>query len=276
MRLVAEARPREAAADAPAVAVLFGTERIGLSNEQLRSRACAAAHSRESGVRLAEPRDGGAAHRLRDPTWRSGERGATRCRRAMRRSHRPPTWNGCYVHLQQVMDEVDFRDRTQSGTNLMQRIRRLFNRAELDAQRGEHPARHPHCGAEQAARGGLAPLVTRRLRVSGLRSHDAAGCRASSRAMARVLAAGGGNPAAVHARGRAAAAPHRARARARSRRWSVRDARDIVFTSGATEANNLAILGHARRLGCARMGGAGTCDHARHRAQVGARAGASS
>jgi len=31
-----------------------------------------------------------------------------------------------------VMDEVDFRDRTQSGTHLMQRIRRFLNRAELD------------------------------------------------------------------------------------------------------------------------------------------------
>src|ERR1700730_4422274 len=37
-----------------------------------------------------------------------------------------------YVHLAEVMEEVDFRDRTQSGTNLMARIRRLLQRAELD------------------------------------------------------------------------------------------------------------------------------------------------
>ncbi len=37
-----------------------------------------------------------------------------------------------YTHLAQVMQEVDFRDRTTSGTNLMGRIRRLFNRAEVD------------------------------------------------------------------------------------------------------------------------------------------------
>jgi tRNA C32,U32 (ribose-2'-O)-methylase TrmJ len=30
------------------------------------------------------------------------------------------------------MEEVDFRDRTQSGTNLMARIRRFLQRAELD------------------------------------------------------------------------------------------------------------------------------------------------
>jgi len=37
-----------------------------------------------------------------------------------------------YAHLQEVMDEVDFRDRTQSGTQLMTRIRRLFQRCEMD------------------------------------------------------------------------------------------------------------------------------------------------
>ena len=30
------------------------------------------------------------------------------------------------------MEEVEFRDRTQSGTNLMDRIRRFLHRAELD------------------------------------------------------------------------------------------------------------------------------------------------
>ncbi len=37
-----------------------------------------------------------------------------------------------YVHLAQVLEEIDFRDRTQSGTNLMARIRRFMQRAELD------------------------------------------------------------------------------------------------------------------------------------------------
>ncbi len=38
-----------------------------------------------------------------------------------------------YEHLTQVMEEVEFRDRTQGGTNLMNRIRRFMQRAELDA-----------------------------------------------------------------------------------------------------------------------------------------------
>jgi tRNA (cytidine32/uridine32-2'-O)-methyltransferase len=37
-----------------------------------------------------------------------------------------------YTHLQEVMDEVDFKDRTEGGTNLMTRIRRLFQRCEMD------------------------------------------------------------------------------------------------------------------------------------------------
>jgi tRNA C32,U32 (ribose-2'-O)-methylase TrmJ len=36
-----------------------------------------------------------------------------------------------YEHLEQVLDEVDFRDRNGEG-HLMARIRRLFNRAVLD------------------------------------------------------------------------------------------------------------------------------------------------
>ncbi|SRR6185437_16021292 len=37
-----------------------------------------------------------------------------------------------FRHLAQVLEEIDFRDRTQSGTHLMSRIRRLLLRAELD------------------------------------------------------------------------------------------------------------------------------------------------
>jgi TrmH family RNA methyltransferase len=44
----------------------------------------------------------------------------------------PEDMDRLYVHLTQVMESVDFRDRTQSGTNLMARIRRFLQRAELD------------------------------------------------------------------------------------------------------------------------------------------------
>ena len=37
-----------------------------------------------------------------------------------------------YGHMAAVLEEIDFRDRTQSGTHLMARIRRLLQRAEPD------------------------------------------------------------------------------------------------------------------------------------------------
>jgi TrmH family RNA methyltransferase len=37
-----------------------------------------------------------------------------------------------YAHLAEVLKEIDFRDRTQSGTHLMMRFHRFLQRAELD------------------------------------------------------------------------------------------------------------------------------------------------
>ncbi len=37
-----------------------------------------------------------------------------------------------YAHLEEVLREVDFKDRTKAGTHLMSRIRRFMQRAELD------------------------------------------------------------------------------------------------------------------------------------------------
>ncbi len=44
----------------------------------------------------------------------------------------PSAMERLYAHLEQVLEEIDFRDRTQQGTNLMNRIRRFLQRAELD------------------------------------------------------------------------------------------------------------------------------------------------
>jgi tRNA C32,U32 (ribose-2'-O)-methylase TrmJ len=37
-----------------------------------------------------------------------------------------------YAHLEAVLALIEFRDRTVAGTHLMERIRRLFQRAEMD------------------------------------------------------------------------------------------------------------------------------------------------
>jgi tRNA (cytidine32/uridine32-2'-O)-methyltransferase len=111
------------------VAVLFGSERAGLTNEQLEAahlliripasesypslnlamavQILAYELFRARGVRIeAAP----AAAALADP-------------QEMER---------LYEHLGRVLEEIDFRDRTQGGTHLMARLRRLFQRAALD------------------------------------------------------------------------------------------------------------------------------------------------
>ena len=44
-----------------------------------------------------------------------------------------PAMARLYEHLEAVLEEVDFRDRTQQGTNLINRMRRFLQRAELDS-----------------------------------------------------------------------------------------------------------------------------------------------
>ena len=44
----------------------------------------------------------------------------------------PPAMDRLYAHLEAVLEQIDFRDRTQAGTSLMNRIRRFLQRAELD------------------------------------------------------------------------------------------------------------------------------------------------
>ena len=43
-----------------------------------------------------------------------------------------PTLERLYLHLETVLKDIEFRDRTQGGTSLMNRIRRFVQRAELD------------------------------------------------------------------------------------------------------------------------------------------------
>ncbi|MEO8316038.1 MAG: RNA methyltransferase [Pseudomonadota bacterium] len=125
-RMVAEARTGSGA-----VAVLFGTERFGLSNEQLH---CAHALLRipanpeyvSLNIAMAAQL---IAYEILMAQHLPGEYVAPRETPLAT----PVQMEGFYSHLQQVMDEVGFRDRTQVGTNLMGRIRRLFTRAELDS-----------------------------------------------------------------------------------------------------------------------------------------------
>ena len=115
-------RAREAAPGA-AVAVLFGTERFGLTNEQLAAaqallRIPANPEYQSLNIAMAAQLIGYEIYMVLAP--REAPLAAA------------DDYERLYEHLQQVMDEVGFRDRTQSGTHLMARIRRFLNRAELD------------------------------------------------------------------------------------------------------------------------------------------------
>jgi tRNA (cytidine32/uridine32-2'-O)-methyltransferase len=127
---VREAAQRAAVecASAP-VAILFGAERTGLTNDDVQ-----AAHallriptgSDYASLNLAmavqivayellRAREAVVAPSLRDQPLAT-----------------PEAMESMYGHLGQVMELVDFRDRTHSGTNLMSRMRRFLQRAELD------------------------------------------------------------------------------------------------------------------------------------------------
>ena len=128
-RIVAETR--EGDAHARPAAVLFGTERTGLTNEQLANAQALLripANPAYASLNIAMAAQLIAyelyvARHEADPPPASARDAPLATPEDMER---------LFAHLQQVMDEVDFRDRTQNGTHLMQRIRRFFNRAELD------------------------------------------------------------------------------------------------------------------------------------------------
>jgi tRNA (cytidine32/uridine32-2'-O)-methyltransferase len=116
------------------VALLFGSERTGLSNEDLDA----------SHVLLRIPADGEypslnlamAVQLVSYEIFRA--RGTPGSAAAMRENDQtvplatPPQMQQLYIHLEQVLGEVDFNDRTLSGTHLMSRIRRFLQRAQLD------------------------------------------------------------------------------------------------------------------------------------------------
>jgi tRNA (cytidine32/uridine32-2'-O)-methyltransferase len=122
-RLVAES------SRAPA-AVVFGAERSGLTNEELESAHALIripASPAYASLNLAM-----AVQLVAYELYRA--RGAAD---APALPLAAPLASGeemerLYGHFAQVLEDIDFRDRTQSGTHLMTRIRRLLQRAELD------------------------------------------------------------------------------------------------------------------------------------------------
>ncbi len=121
-------RAREASAHG-AVALVFGAERSGLTNEDLQlanAIVTIPASSVYASLNLAM-----AVQIVAYEVFRAD---GVELRRAP--AEAPPAtaeeMRMLYEHLQQVLIEINFRDRTASGRHLMNRLRRLFQRAEPD------------------------------------------------------------------------------------------------------------------------------------------------
>jgi TrmH family RNA methyltransferase len=124
-RLVAEARRSPAA-------VVFGAERTGLTNEELEAAHLLVripANPVYPSLNLAM-----SVQLVAYELWRA--RGGAVAPPASEPPAAPLATRAelerLYAHFAEVLEEIDFRDRTQSGTHLMSRIRRFLQRAELD------------------------------------------------------------------------------------------------------------------------------------------------
>jgi TrmH family RNA methyltransferase len=123
-----------AAAAAQPVAVVFGAERSGLSNEELNTAHALLripANPAYAALNLAMAVQIVSYEIL----CARGESGPSTAHSASRSEPLATAteMERLYVHLAEVLELIDFRDRTQRGTHLMNRLRRLLQRAQLDA-----------------------------------------------------------------------------------------------------------------------------------------------
>jgi len=122
-RLVAEARR------APA-AVVFGAERSGLTNEELEAAHALVripASEVYPSLNLAM-----AVQLVAYELYRAAAGVAHTTPPAEAPLATTQEMQRLFAHLEAVLEEIEFRDRTESGTHLMARIRRFLQRAELD------------------------------------------------------------------------------------------------------------------------------------------------
>jgi tRNA (cytidine32/uridine32-2'-O)-methyltransferase len=122
-RIVAEMQSSPAA-------VVFGAERTGLTNEELATAHALVripASSAYPSLNLAM-----AVQLVAYELFRASGAAAATAAPAAPALASTQEMERLYAHFAQVLEQIDFRDRTQSGTHLMSRIRRFLQRAELD------------------------------------------------------------------------------------------------------------------------------------------------
>jgi len=123
LRIVTEARRSPAA-------VVFGAERTGLTNQELETAHALIripASDAYPSLNLAM-----AVQLVAYELFRARGNAAAPAAPLAAPLATAEEMQRLFVHFGQVLEEIDFRDRTQSGTHLMSRIRRFLQRAELD------------------------------------------------------------------------------------------------------------------------------------------------
>jgi TrmH family RNA methyltransferase len=128
---VREAAPRivQQAQRSPA-ALVFGAERTGLTNEELESAHALLripADDAYPSLNLAM-----AVQLVAYELFRARAGAPVAPETAAAPLATAQEMRQLYAHFAQVLEQIQFRDRTQSGTHLMGRIRRFLQRAELD------------------------------------------------------------------------------------------------------------------------------------------------
>jgi len=129
----AAARRAVAEAEHSPVAILFGSERAGLTNEELRYAHALLripANPDYASLNLAMAVQV-VAYEVLCARLEREQRVAPAAQRSAALAG-PEEMDRLYEHLTAVLQEIGFRDRTQSGTHLMSRLRRLLQRAEPD------------------------------------------------------------------------------------------------------------------------------------------------
>jgi len=130
----AAAQELVAASAVQPVAVVFGAERSGLSNEELNTAHALLripANPAYAALNLAM-----AVQIISyEILCARGDSGPSTAYSAVYSEPlaTPEAMERLYAHLAEVLELIDFRDRTQRGTHLMNRLRRLLQRAQLDA-----------------------------------------------------------------------------------------------------------------------------------------------
>lgn len=111
------------------VALLFGAERTGLTNEELEQahvlvRIPASPVYASLNLSMAVQLVAYEVYRARGATWAAPEPPVPLAT--------PAEMERLYEHLERVLEEIEFRDRRAHSGQLMLRIRRFLQRAELD------------------------------------------------------------------------------------------------------------------------------------------------